>query len=353
MRVLLAGNFQIRRYGEVRILSDRKLYYGFVRNGHQVLDFSDRDIAAFNAPFRLRDFGHRAANRRFVETCRKFHPELIVINHCDIISNQSLVEARNLNPDVRIAFRNVDALFLESNVKRIQARLGCVDHVFVTTAGAPLDQFRNGNASVSFIPNPVDISVETENNSEKSVVDLDVDLLFCGNGNSECPRQAIVEDLKRNLPQNCRFETYGSLGHPPVWGYEYEQLLARTRMALNLNREEFGNLYTSSRVAQLMGSGILTFIHQDSELELLFGEHRAAYFSSKDELLEKVLYFLNNDEERRRVASAGREYSFEYFSSDSISQFIVEKTMLLPMSREYIWDDDALLNHAQTNKASN
>lgn len=351
MRVLLAGNFQIRRYGEVRILSDRKLYYGLVRNGHQVLDFSDRDIAAFNAPFRLRDFGRRAANRRFIETCRKFRPDLIIVNHCDIITNQSLLEAKQLNPDIRIAYRNVDALFVKSNVQRICDRLECVDHLFVTTAGTPLDQFRTGNTSVSFIPNPVDISIETEDNSQKSAADLNVDLLYCGNGRTGCPRLRYVQYLKQNLPQSCRFDSYGSIGHPPVWGYEYEQLLARTRMALNLNREECGNLYTSSRVAQLMGNGILTFIHRASDLERLFGKDRAAYFDSEDELLETVLHFQNNDEERQRVASAGRVYSFEHFSSDAISQFIVEKTMQLPMSREYVWDADSLPNATGQNAA--
>jgi spore maturation protein CgeB len=353
MRVLLAGNFQIRRYGEVRILSDRKLYYGLVRNGHQVLDFSDRDIAAFNAPFRLRDFGRGAANRRFLETCRKFRPDLIMVNHCDIITNESLLETRQLNPDIRIAYRNVDALFVKSNVRRLLDRLDCVDHVFVTTAGDPLEQFRGGAASVSFVPNPVDVSIETEDNSQRTSAELDVDLLFCGNGSPgpDCPRFLYVQHLKRHLPESCRFETYGSMGRPPVWGYEYEQLLSTTRMALNLNREECGNLYTSSRVAQLMGNGILTFIHRDSDLEQLFGKDRAAYFDSEDELLETVLHFQNNDEERRRVASAGREYSFEHFSSDAISQFMVEKTMQLPMSREYVWDNDALLNGTEQNAA--
>lgn len=345
MRVLLAGNFQIRRYGEVRILSDRKLYYGLVRNGHQVLEFSDRDIAAFNAPFRLRDFGRRAANRRFVETCRKFHPDLIVINHCDIITNQSLIQARNLNSNVRIAFRNVDALYLDSNVKRINDRIECVDHVFLTTAGEPLEQFRRGKAEISFVPNPVDLSIETENNSLQPSTKLGVDLLFCGNGSPGCPRFRYIQHLKEHLPANCRFETYGSMGHAPIWGFEYEQLLARTSMALNLNRQECGNFCTSSRVAQLMGNGILTFIHRGTDLEKLFGKNRAAYFETENELLETTLYYLQNDDARRRVANAGREYSFEHFSSDAISQFIVEKTMQLPTSREYIWEKALLTTH--------
>lgn len=351
MRVLLAGNFQIRRYGEVRILSDRKLYYGLVRNGHQVLDFSDRDIAAFNAPFRLRDFGRGAANRRFIETCRNFRPEVIVINHCDILTNHSLQEAKQLNPDVRIAFRNVDALYLPSNVRRIHERLSCVDHVFLTTAGGPLNQFRGEDAGISFVPNPVDMSIETEDNSQQPDSKLPTDLLFCGNGSPGCPRFKFVQHLNQYLPESCNFETYGSMGRPPVWGHDYERLLAATKMALNLNREEVGNFCTSSRVAQLMGNGILTFIHRGSDLEQLFGKDRAAYFASEDELLEKVLYFHNNDEERQRVASAGRQYSFEHFTSDAVSQFIVEKTMQLPLSREYVWDDDSLLSNARETAA--
>jgi spore maturation protein CgeB len=93
----------------------------------------------------------------------------------------------------------------------------------------------------------------------------------------------------------------------------------------------------------LMGNGILTFIHRASGLDRLFGEDCAVYFDSDAELLEQVLQFQENDDERRRIARCGRELSFRHFSSDTVAQFIVEKTMQLSPSREYIWDDDHLL----------
>ena len=339
MRILQAGNFQIRRNGLVRILSDRKLYYGLVRNNHHVHEYSDRDMAAFLAPFRLRDLGKRASNKCFLETCRNFRPDLIILGHCDILTNRSLVEARRLVPNVRIAYRNVDALWMESNVERIERIGQCVDHIFLTTAGPRMQQFVSSSTSVSYVPNPVDPAIEVDNNATKSASELAVDLLFCGNGKETDPRIQTVRFLQKNL--NCSFHTYGSAFGEAIWGSKYQHVLRQTRMGLNLSRQETGYLCSSSRISQLMGNGILTFIHRSTGLERFFGNQAAAFFSTNEELLETIEQFLEDDAGLRRIASAGREWSFAHFSSAAVAQFMVESTMNLPFSRDYVWADEA------------
>ena len=282
MRILQAGNFQIRRNGSVRILSDRKLYYGLVRNNHHVHEYSDRDMAAFLAPFRLRDLGKRASNQSFLETCRNFRPEMIVLGHCDILTNRTLEQARRLLPDVRIAYRNVDALWMESNVERIKRIGRCVDHIFVTTAGSQLQQFVTPTTSVSYVPNPVDPAIEVENNGVKPASELAIDLLFCGNGKETDPRIQTVRFLQKNL--HCRFHTYGNVFGEAIWGSKYEDVLRQTRMGLNLSRLETAYLCSSSRISQLMGNGILTFIHRNTGMERFFGDHAAAFFSSNERI---------------------------------------------------------------------
>ena len=68
MRVLQIGYQQLRRYGHTRVSWTQKLHYGLVKNDHFVHSFSDRDVAAFEAPLRLRDLGRKRANRRLLET---------------------------------------------------------------------------------------------------------------------------------------------------------------------------------------------------------------------------------------------------------------------------------------------
>lgn len=135
MRIVQAGHFQFRKYGKAQVSTELKLFNGFVRLNHNVQIFSERDTAAFEALFGWRDLGKKKANRRLVETCDNFQPDLLILGHCDIIKNETLSEIRGLLPALRIACRNVDALFVESNVARIRYRAPLVDHLFLTTAG--------------------------------------------------------------------------------------------------------------------------------------------------------------------------------------------------------------------------
>jgi len=135
MKILQVGYAQTRRWGKPRVSTEHKLYNGLVRNFHNVLHFSDRDVAAFLAPFGWRDLGKGKSNKKLVEVVDNFQPEMILLGHCDIISNETLNEIRKLIPSVRIAYRNVDPLFVPHNVEAIHRRKSIVDTIFVTTAG--------------------------------------------------------------------------------------------------------------------------------------------------------------------------------------------------------------------------
>ena len=151
MRILQVGYAQMRRHGKIRVSTEYKLWNGLIRNNHNVLHYSDRDMAAFLAPFNLRDLGKGKSNRKLIETADNFHPDMILIGHCDIIRNETLEEIRKLLPDVRIAYRNVDPLFVPHNVEAIHRRTEVVDTIFVTTGGSGLDQFRGKRARIHYL----------------------------------------------------------------------------------------------------------------------------------------------------------------------------------------------------------
>ena len=49
MRILQVDNWQWHRFGDLRVSTSRKLYHGLIRGNHKVLEFSDRDLARFEA----------------------------------------------------------------------------------------------------------------------------------------------------------------------------------------------------------------------------------------------------------------------------------------------------------------
>jgi glycosyltransferase involved in cell wall biosynthesis len=333
----MVGNAQKRRFGELRVSTEYKLWNGLIRNNHNVLHYSDRDMAAFLAPFHLRDLGKRASNRKLIQTADNFKPDLIILGHCDIIKNETLEEIRKLLPEVRIAYRNVDPLFVPKNVEAIQKRTEIADTIFITTAGTQLEQFKGKRSSLHYMPNPTDPAIETRDNSQRE--DLPIDLLFCGNSNEHSDRQKSVESLANSLKgDRMKFHTAGYFGLPNVWGRDYDNLIAQSKMGLNLNRQEGDYLYSSARLAQLMGNGILAFIHRAGNMQELIGEDRAVLFESNEELAKKVRHYNNDDAARREVASKGREFYREHFSSDLIAQYIVDVTMGSSHRNTHIWE---------------
>ena len=87
-----------------------------------------------------------------------------------------------------------------------------------------------------------------------------------------------------------------------------------------------------------MGSGLLTLSTRDNKLEELFEENKEiVYFSSKEELLEKVLYFKKHDEERREIAKRGWEKCYTCFNERLVAKYIIETTFGKPLSKKYAW----------------
>jgi hypothetical protein len=335
MRILLVDNMQIRQYGNLKMGPGRKLVCGAIRNGDRLAEFSDRDIARFIAPLGIRSIGGYLVNKRLIRMAKNFRPDVLLIGHCDFIRNWALDEIRSMLPGIRMAHFNIDALWIDWHVKQIQERMHSTDAIFVTTGGPSLKRFCTGKNVVAYMPNPVDSAMEIEDNSVKT--SFARDLVFCGKEASDDKRNAILKRLRADLPTGVRYDFFGMFGRPPVWGARYENVLAGSRMALNLNREEGWHLYSSDRIAHLMGNGLLTFLSDRGNLQTFFSDREAVFFKDENDLLEKILYFSKNDEERKRVAAAGRAAYHRMFNSRRVLNFMLETLLSVPYSDAYEW----------------
>lgn len=342
MRVLHIAYQQLRRYGSTRVSWAQKLTNGLIKNDHFVQCFSDRDIAAFEAPLGIRGLGTKKANRRLLETAEAFSPDLVIAGHCDIISNETLEQIRKLKPGVVIAHCNNDPLFVPENVERIKYRAKAVDAVFVSTGRRELAIFDGCGARLYHMPNPVDPAVENLNNSVRT--DLTIDLLFCSNSTDYTERLEMVKSLKDSLNSEMNFKTYGSFGEPPIWGQDYNRALATTKMGLNLNRQEGDYWYSSARMAQLAGNGILQFTHSGPRFDELLPPESAVYFNDRDDLLMKIREFHHDDDKRRAWAARTRDFFHSEINNKLYAQYILEASLLIPFSHDYVWARDIELD---------
>lgn len=342
MRVLNIAYQQLRRYGKTRVSWAQKLTFGLIKNDHYTQGFSDRDVAAFEAPFGIRDLGVKKANKRLLETVDAFEPDLVIAGHCDMISNETLAAIKKRFPECAVAHCNNDPLFVPSNVERIKHRAEVADAVFVSTGRKELKIFEGIHARVYHMPNPVDASIENLDNSQRT--DLPIDLLFCSNSNDFTKRLQMIKRFKDELKNEMNFKTYGSFGEAPVWGRDYDRALANTKMGLNLNRQELHYWYSSARMAQLAGNGILQFTHDNLRFDELLPPESAVYFQDEDDLLKKIREFHHDDDKRRSWAGKAREFFHTEMNSKLYAQYILEASLQIPFSHDYVWAQDINLN---------
>jgi len=188
------------------------------------------------------------------------------------------------------------------------------------------------------MPNPCDPSWESNNNAEKK--EFDRDLVFCGVGLESDYRYQLLVNLKKDLLHTLRFDTFGILGGTPVWGQAYEKVISKSKMALNLNREEGWPLYSSDRLSQLIGNGLLTYIWDKGDMRRLFNDEQVVFFKDQDDLARQIRSFHADDAHRQHIARNGYHHYHKHFSAQRTIQYIIETTFNLTHSQDYIWSDE-------------
>ena len=130
-------NFNERLDGRLFFNTGRRINNGFIRLGHSVLGFSDRDILRYYKSYN--DFtGSKSLNDKLKKTCYNYKPDLIVMGHSDLVNTQQLSELKDDYPDIKIAQWFLDPLNkngpdYERNKLRILDKIEATDANFITT----------------------------------------------------------------------------------------------------------------------------------------------------------------------------------------------------------------------------
>jgi Glycosyl transferases group 1 len=350
MRILHVGNGNEKHMGRRYYDVGRKLQHGLIRNHHNALFFSDRDVARTHGVLGTKWRGAIQANSLLVKVASQFKPELLLIGHADIIRNDTLAEIRHKLPDMRIAQFNVDPLFRPENDAAIRARLPVVDATFITTGGEVLTRYNTQHGIVSYMPNPTDGAIECY---QAFAHDNPYDMFYA-------VRAATMQDAEQNdrvtLPRLLRealpeltTSFHGFDGADELFGVEFHERMAQCAMGLNLSHKHTTKgdridaseaekcYYSSDRISQYMGNGLLTFTERGFQQEALFSEDEIIFFSNAEELVDKVRYYKQHDEERRQIAYNGWHAYHSHFSAELIARYIVEATMGEEV-QGYAWD---------------
>lgn len=351
MRILHASFTHLKTLGARNYLLPVRVNNGFIRNNHEVYWFSDRDVARCSSMFGSRKMGVGACNRKFLQVCRNFEPEVIALCSADIISPETLMEARRLLPDAAVFQYYIDPLFDKSNLNNVRSKADVVDWTFVTTAGPVLSRVAGARSRVAFIPNPVDASIDTHRCHEQT--DLPTDVFFAGHrspwSDTEDLRLRFPQLLRERLPE-VRVAAYGLGFGESLYGAAFMRALGQSKIGLNFSQRtpsaQSGPggelyLYSSDRIGLFLGSGLLVFSTREFSLSELYGQDALVEVEGDGDFIDKLSYYLENDSERQQVARTGYELGHREFNERLVSQFMMEATLELPFSHDYCWPTES------------
>ncbi len=346
-RILHITNFNERLDGRLFFNTGRRINNGFIRLGHSVLGFSDRDIVKYYKSFSDIS-GGETLNEKLKNTCFNYKPDIIVMGHSDLISSQQLGELKDDYPNVKIAQwfldpLNKDGPDYERNKKRILDKSDHIDANFITTSPNVI-KFLPNKIKNFFIPNPVDSSFETLNNFNNN---CNVDVFFALShgvhrgvlkSGKKDDRNYFLRQLQ-NKTENVKFDIYGLDNKQPIWADHYFKVISNAKMGLNLSRGAPIKYYSSDRIAQIIGNGLVTLIDEKTKYQDFFTNKEMIFYKSTNDLSESIIRIANDEKLRKSIGRAGKEKYFKYFNSDIVAEFIINKTFEINKKKKYFWDN--------------
>ena len=123
----------------------------------------------------------------------------------------------------------------------------------------------------------------------------------------------------------------------PIWADNFKQAVSQSKMGLNLSQGKSIKYYSSDRITQLIGNGLLTFIDIKTKLNKFFNSNEVIFYSSINDLSEKIKKYSNNDNLRKKIAKNGQRKYLRFFNSKIVADFIINKTLNINASKKYFW----------------
>jgi glycosyltransferase involved in cell wall biosynthesis len=341
LKILHITNFNERHNGRLFYNTGKRLNNGFIRLGHSVLEFSDRDIVSYYRS--LTDYkGQKRLNNKLIEVISNYVPDLIVLGHADLIKVETLEYIKTNYPNIKICqwfLDRMDDKWLH-NKERFLDKINLTDANFCTSDPKSLSIANKYN--VQYIPNPVDESFEILKNFENKYFNNDVFFAMShGVHRGELKkgkfdeRENFINKLLKKTP-NTRFDIYGMNNVQPIWADDYLSAISQSKIGLNISQGKPSKYYSSDRVSQLIGNGLLVMIDEKTKFGNFFSKDEIILYKNISDLSEKIIKFSKDYKMRNKIAKKGREKYFKFFNSTIVSEFIINKTY--NVNKKYYWE---------------
>ena len=311
----------------------KKFTNGFIRNGHDVLEISDRDFIKQNRGLTL-----TTNNSKFqdylINTFKNYSPDLVFFGHTNNLEKDTISKFNEINKNVVLSHWNEDPImpgldYSKKNITNINKYSEIVDHNFITTHPSVLKNQGLDHKKFNFIFVPVDKNIECFDVFNMNPVK---DLFYAM---SHGVNRGVLKKGKSdnrinflnkliNKIHNVNYDFYGFENKDPIWGNEFYKCLINSKMGLNLSRGNPAKYYSSNRIASLVGNGLLTFVDKKTSLDDFFNNNEIVFYNGLNDLAEKIKFYKKNEKSRIKIAKNGKKKYFKLFNEQKITKHIID-----------------------------
>tara|TARA_B100000886_G_C20416116_1_gene489348 strand:- start:259 stop:2385 length:2127 start_codon:yes stop_codon:yes gene_type:complete len=311
----------------------KKFSNGFIRNGHDVLEISDRDYIKNNRSLNFLSIKN-SFQKYLLETFKNYNPDLVFFGHTKNIDHETIYNFKNINRNLIISQWNEDPImpsleYSRYNILNIKRYSDLVDHTFITTHPEELFKQDKNIKNIHFFFIPVDRNIEFFDvyklNPQKDLfyaMSHGVNRAVLKEG-TEDDRILFLNRLVKKIP-NIKYDFYGFANKQPIWGNNFFRTLINSKMALNLSRGKPTKYYSSNRIASIMGNGLLTFIDSKVKMNHFFSNKEIIFYNNINDLSEKIKFYAKNDKSRIDIAKNGKKKYFKLFNEKRVSKYIID-----------------------------
>ncbi len=311
----------------------KKFTNGFIRNGHDVIEISDRDYIRQNRSLSIKN-NRSKFQEYFIETFKNYNPDLIFFGHTKNINLESFDTVKSINSNLLISQWNEDPMmpslsYSSENIRNLAEYSNYVDHNFITTHPSVLAKYKHKIKNLHYFFVPVDKNIEC---FDVSKLNPQKDLFYAmSHGvNRALLKPGKIDDRVNFLDKlvkklvNIDYDFYGYENVEPIWGDNFYKALINSKMGLNLSRGLPSKYYSSNRIASLMGNGLLTFIDSRTYLNDIFKKDELIFYNSINDLSDKIKFYKSKTKLRNKIAAKGKRKYFKLFNEKRICDYITK-----------------------------
>ena len=108
-------------------------------------------------------------------------------------------------------------------------------------------------------------------------------------------------------------------------------------MGINLSRGEPVKYYSSDRIAQLIGNGLLTFVDKRTYFNDFLSNDEIISYKDIDDLSYKINKYKKDIKDAKRIAKNGHDTYLKNFNSTIVSDYMLSKLFDYKSKYKFLW----------------